>query len=61
MRGLTRRLASVTAVDRVTLAVERGQIFGLLGSNGAGKTTLLKMPATRLLPSEGAAFVARWR
>lgn len=33
----------VTAVDRVTLEVARGQVFGLLGPNGAGKTTLVKM------------------
>jgi ABC-2 type transport system ATP-binding protein len=58
VRGLTRRFAGVTAVDRVTLTVERGQIFGLLGSNGAGKTTLIKMLTTLLPPSAGEAFVA---
>lgn len=58
VRQLTRRFGEVTAVDHVTLRVERGQVFGLLGSNGAGKTTLIKMLTTLLPPSEGEAFVA---
>jgi ABC-2 type transport system ATP-binding protein len=58
VRQLTRRFGDFTAVDRITLEVRRGQIFGLLGSNGAGKTTLIKMLTTLLPPSEGEAFVA---
>jgi ABC-2 type transport system ATP-binding protein len=38
----SRPLPAVTAVDRVSLAVEQGELFGLLGPNGAGKTTLIK-------------------
>lgn len=55
---LTRRFGDFTAVDKLTLDVRRGQIFGLLGSNGAGKSTLIKMLTTLLPPSEGNAFVA---
>jgi len=58
VKQLTRRFGSVTAVDRVSLTVAHGQIFGLLGSNGAGKTTLIKMLTTLLPPSAGEAFVA---
>jgi ABC-2 type transport system ATP-binding protein len=58
VRQLTRRFGDFTAVDRITLEVRRGQIFGLLGSNGAGKTTLIKMLTTLLQPTEGEAFVA---
>ena len=54
-RGLTRKFGEFTAVDRVDLAIERGEIFGFLGSNGCGKTTTMKM-LTGLLPaSEGEA------
>ncbi|MGC9467173.1 MAG: ABC transporter ATP-binding protein/permease [Anaerolineae bacterium] len=45
------------AVDRVSLGVHRGEIFGLMGPNGAGKTTLVKMLATLILPTSGSAIV----
>jgi ribosome-dependent ATPase len=48
-KGLTKRFGSFTAVDHVTLSVERGEIFGFLGSNGCGKSTTMKM-LTGLLP-----------
>ncbi len=41
------------ALDRVTLDVERGEIFGLIGRNGAGKTTFLRIAGTQLLPTSG--------
>lgn len=56
--GLTRRFGEFTAVDTVTLSVNAGEIFGLLGSNGAGKTTTIKMLTTLLRPSSGEARVA---
>ncbi|MBZ5559436.1 MAG: ATP-binding cassette domain-containing protein [Acidobacteriia bacterium] len=55
---LTRRFGDLLAVDRVTLRVEAGQVFGLLGSNGAGKTTVIKMLTTLLAPTSGTATVA---
>ncbi|MGK2942858.1 MAG: ATP-binding cassette domain-containing protein [Immundisolibacter sp.] len=58
MQDLTRRFGAFVAVDRVTLAVEPGEIFGLLGANGAGKTTLIRMLCGLLLPSSGTATVA---
>ena len=55
--ALTRRFGEFTAVDRVSFRIERGEIFGFLGSNGCGKTTTMKM-LTGLLPaSEGSARV----
>ncbi len=56
-RDLTRSFGSLLAVDRVTFAIEAGDVFGLLGRNGAGKTTVIKMLTTLLPPTSGAAWV----
>ena len=45
---------TTVAVDGLTLQVERGEIFGLLGANGAGKTTTIKMIAGLILPDNGS-------
>ena len=56
-RGLTRRFGDFTAVDHIDLDIQRGEIFGFVGSNGCGKTTTMKM-LTGLLPAtEGQAFL----
>jgi ABC-type multidrug transport system ATPase subunit len=57
VRELTRRFGDFTAVDRVSLAIERGSIFGLLGPNGSGKTTLIRMLCGVLAPTAGTATV----
>ncbi len=57
-RELTRRFGSVVAVDRLSLAIPRGELFGLVGPDGGGKTTTLRMLAGILAPTEGEAFVA---
>lgn len=56
--NLTRRFAEVTAVDRVNLEIEKGEIFGLVGPDGAGKTTTLRLFCGLLDPSEGQVLVA---
>ncbi len=56
-RGLTRSFDDFTAVDHVDFSIQRGEIFGFLGSNGCGKSTTMKM-LTGLLPStSGDAFM----
>ncbi len=56
-RGLTCRFGDFTAVDHVSFTIERGEIFGFVGSNGCGKTTTMKM-LTGLLPtSDGQALL----
>ena len=56
-QGLTRHFGDFTAVDHVDFTIERGEIFGFLGSNGSGKTTTMKM-LTGLLPaSAGTALL----
>jgi ribosome-dependent ATPase len=53
--GLTQRFGDFTAVDHVEFKIERGEIFGFLGSNGCGKTTTMKMLTGLLPPTEGTA------
>jgi ribosome-dependent ATPase len=56
-KSLTRKFGDFVAVDSVNFEIERGEIFGFLGSNGCGKTTTMKM-LTGLLPaSEGEALL----
>jgi ribosome-dependent ATPase len=55
--GLTQRFGTFTAVDRVSMKIERGEIFGFLGSNGCGKSTTMKMLTGLLPPTEGTATV----
>lgn len=56
-KKLTKKFGDFTAVSQVSFNIERGEIFGFLGSNGCGKTTTMKM-LTGLLPcSEGEAFL----
>jgi len=52
---LTMRFGDFTAVNRVSFQIERGEIFGFVGSNGSGKTTTMKMLTGLLPPSEGEA------
>jgi ribosome-dependent ATPase len=52
---LTMRFGDFTAVDSVSFRIERGEIFGFLGSNGCGKTTTMKMLTGLLPPSAGNA------
>ncbi len=55
--GLTQRFGAFTAVDHVEFRIERGEIFGFLGSNGCGKTTTMKMLTGLLPPTEGTALL----
>jgi len=57
-KGLTRRFGELTAVDRLDLHIERGEVFGFLGPNGAGKTTTIRMLSALIAPSSGAATIA---
>ena len=55
---LTKSYGAVKAVDGVSFAVRRGEIFGLIGPDGAGKTTLFRLLTTLLRPDSGRAVVA---
>jgi Cu-processing system ATP-binding protein len=56
-RGVAKSFGEVRAVDGVSLAIERGEIFGLIGHNGAGKTTLFKLMLGLLSASAGTIEV----
>lgn len=53
IRNLTKKYGDFTAVDRLSLTVSRGEIFGFLGPNGAGKTTTIRVMAGLSLPTTG--------
>ena len=55
--GLTKRYGDRLAVDRVSLTVRRGEVYGFLGPNGAGKTTTLRMLLGLVRPTGGEATV----
>jgi ABC-type glutathione transport system ATPase component len=54
---LTCRFDDFTAVDKIRFTIERGKIFGFLGSNGCGKTTTMKMLTGLLLATHGRALL----
>jgi ABC-type multidrug transport system ATPase subunit len=56
-RNLTKAFGKVVAVNDVSLMVNKGELFGLLGTNGAGKTTTMKIFSCLLKPSSGQALV----
>src|SRR5947208_5588381 len=55
--GLSRSYGTMLALDSLDLTINRGDLFGFIGSNGAGKTTTLRILATFLTPSAGQARV----
>ena len=57
IKNLVKRFGDFVAVDNVSLTVQRGEIFGFLGSNGAGKTTTIRMLCGLLTPTSGSAQV----
>ena len=58
VRGLRRTFGDIVAVDRLTLDIDAGEVFGLLGPNGSGKTTTIRMLCGLIEPTEGSALVA---
>lgn len=54
LESISKYFGNKTAVDNVTLTIQSGEIFGLIGHNGAGKTTTLKMLLNVIEPSNGS-------
>ena len=57
IRELTKRFGALTAVDNISLTVDRGEVLGFLGPNGAGKSTTMKMVTGFLPPTSGTAEI----
>ncbi len=58
IEGLTKVYGGMTALDNLTLSLDRGQILGLIGPNGAGKTTTIKILVGLARPTSGSAHIA---
>ncbi|KGN74922.1 ABC transporter ATP-binding protein [Porphyromonas macacae] len=56
IKNVTKRYARHTALDSVSLDIEKGRVFGLLGPNGAGKTSLIRIINRITGPDEGEVF-----
>lgn len=57
INNLSKRYGQVQALQNVSLTVNKGEVFGIIGPDGAGKTSLYRILCTLLLPDEGTAFV----
>jgi ABC-2 type transport system ATP-binding protein len=57
LENLIKTYPTVTAVNNISLKVEKGELFGFLGPNGAGKTTTIKMMAGLVKPTSGSIFI----
>ena len=55
--GLTKKYKKLVAVDNLSLDIQKGELFSLLGINGAGKTTTIKMLSCLSTPTDGDAIV----
>jgi len=57
LQNITKNYGSLTALDRISLSVENGELFGVIGPDGAGKTSLFRILTTLIKPTDGQAKV----
>lgn len=55
IQNLTKKFDSITAADGISLAIDEGEMFGIVGPDGAGKTTIMRLLCGVLLPTSGSA------
>ena len=58
VKDLHKKYGDVIALEKVSLTVEKGELFGLIGPDGAGKTTLMRILMSLLLPDKGSATMS---
>ncbi|MEW6087025.1 MAG: ABC transporter ATP-binding protein [bacterium] len=56
--NLTKKFGENTAIDKISLEVKRGELFGLVGPDGAGKTTTMRLLTSIMEPTEGEAWIS---
>jgi ABC-2 type transport system ATP-binding protein len=61
IQELSKNFDAIQAVDKLSLEIRTGEIFGLLGPNGAGKTTTIRMLSALIAPTSGTAWVAGYQ
>lgn len=61
VKGLTKKYKNITAVNNISLSIQKGSIFAFLGTNGAGKSTTINILTTALKPTAGEVEVAGYR
>jgi len=57
LKNLTKRYGNTLAVNKLSLSVSKGEIYGFIGPNGAGKTTTIRMMGGVLMPTEGSVII----
>ena len=57
LNNLTKRYGNTLAVNKLSLSVSKGEIYGFIGPNGAGKTTTIRMMGGVLMPTEGSVII----
>ncbi len=60
VRNITKKYGSLVALNSISFEVEKGEIFGIIGSDGAGKTTLMRILTSLMLPNNGEAIVSSY-
>jgi ABC-2 type transport system ATP-binding protein len=58
LNNITKQFSQTKALDNVTLSVNEGELFGLLGPNGSGKTTMIKVLTGQIKPNSGSATIS---
>lgn len=63
LRNISKRYGAIQALNNVSLAIEPGEVVGLMGDNGAGKSTLVKVIAGNFAPTSGdvLSLTRKWR
>ena len=60
IKNISKSYEEVVAIKKISLEIQKGELFGLIGPDGAGKTTLMRILMTLLLPDSGEPIWMDW-